>query len=146
MEEFIKKLREEVNSFGGYVDITKSMGHKPYLIKRKDERIGSAALVRYPVASSSSFRPEITKRYLENFNDFLDDVCIILRKGKYRSIAKLRKLIENEYYEKYDKPPFYNPTYIPDEDDYYDDLDYYKGAEFAARRILKEIDKIANKI
>ena len=92
MDTLINNLRKEVNSFGGYVDITKSMGIKPYIVRKKDERVGCMSLVRLPVASSVSFRPTISEPFIKGFNDFLDDV------------------------------------------------DYCKGAEFGSRRLLKEIN------
>ena len=156
-EEILKKLREEVNSFSGYVDITKSMGIKPYIAKEKDDRVGCMSLIRKPVASRASFRPNISDSFIEGFNDFMNDVCEILEKKEYNSKSKnkdieyskfvrLYKSIERLYDEKYNNIPIYAPTYIPDEDEYEDDLDYYKGAELAARRILKEIGKIAERI
>ena len=129
MDTLINNLRKEVNSFGGYVDITKSMGIKPYILRKKDERVGCMSLVRMPVASSVSFRPTISEPF-----------------GEYKSIIKLRKALDNLYDEKYDKPFIYAPTSIPDEDEYDDDVDYYKGAEFDSRRLLKEINKISEKI
>ncbi len=146
MDTLINNLREEVNSFGGYVDITKSMGIKPYIVRKKDERVGCMSLVRLPVASNVSFRPTISEPFIKGFNDFLDDVCEIIKSGEYKSIVKLRKALDNLYDEKYDKPFTYAPTYIPDEDEYDDDVDYYKGAEFGSRRLLKEINKITENI
>lgn len=153
MESVLKNLKEEVNSFGNYTDITKYMGNKPYIAKEKDDRVGCMSLIRKPVASRTSFRPNISESFIEGFNDFMNDVCEILEKKEYNSksknkdteygkFVKLYKSIVRLYNEKYNNIPIYSPTYIPGEDEYDDDVDYYKGAEFGSRRLLKEINKI----